>query len=164
MRTFILLFVLLPTIGFWQKNKDTLGRRLNHINFNLGGDGALLGLVYEHFQPVNNIFLSSKIGVGYQENFRFSGPPKKQFLTIPHHYTVNFGKKEIFFEAGLGGTLLFGPADIPYLVYPTLGIRTLPLSRTNRSNLRLYLNIPFSESFWDDIFFIPLGISFGYNF
>jgi hypothetical protein len=133
------------------------------------GDASLFSINYERqFLVSSTIILSSKFGLGYNEEFKLciigpcSSSPEK-YLTIPHHITGNFGKGKYFFEFGLGGTIINGNTNQPYLLYPIVGFRTLPLM-SNKFNFRIFGQIPFSGLETEDIIFIPFGVSLGISF
>ena len=62
-------------------------------------------------------------------------------MTIPHHVTANLGTSKSFFEFGIGGTMLVGETKVPYIFYPILGYRFLPLY-SNKLNFRIYFQPP----------------------
>jgi hypothetical protein len=172
MRKIILLTILL-IIGrelFSQNQEDIIDARpINNFNLNLLGDASIISINYERQFIVSPIFiLSSKLGLGYNEEFQLcifgpcSSPPEK-YLTMPHHITGNFGKGRHFFEFGLGGTIINGNTTQPYLLYPIVGYRIMPL-RSDKLNFRMFGLIPFSGLETDDILFIPFGYSFGISF
>lgn len=172
MRKVILVLILLNTdiILFAQNQKELVNTRpLNSISLNLLGDASIISLNYERQFLVSPTFiLSSKLGFGYNEEFQLciSGPcssAPEMYLTVPHHITVNIGKGRHFFEFGLGGTIINGNTTQPYLLYPIVGYRILPL-RSNKINIRIFGLLPFSGLETDDILFIPFGLSIGESF
>ncbi|MGB4204332.1 MAG: hypothetical protein WBJ84_01800 [Bacteroidales bacterium] len=102
--------------------------------------------------------------MGYNEEFQvFFGPPPEKYATIPHHITGNLGKGRHFFEFGIGGTIISGNTTQPYILYPIVGYRFLPLT-SDKFNFRVFGQIPFTGLETDDIIFIPLGLSLGVSF
>lgn len=87
--------------------------------------------------------LTGKLGAGYYQEIPIwknqLTPPK--YFTIPHHITGNLGKRQHFFEFGLGGTFLNGHSDNIYIIYPIIGYRLLPFE-SNKVNFRIYGQIP----------------------
>jgi hypothetical protein len=111
------------------------------------------------------------MGIGYNahlDDFEFQG----NYLTLPQHITMNFGKRKSFFEIGIGGTLFIGK-DLPnngtvyYDVYPIIGYRLHPLL-SKKVNFRIYSSFPpsFIISDWETFTFwwFPFGISLGIGF
>lgn len=159
-------WALLPA----QDQRDSLAQRpLNSINLNLLGDASLIALNYERaFVLSPDLILTSKIGLGYNEEFQICifGPcvdPPSKYRTIPHHLTANFGKGTNLFEIGLGGTKIYGDTRQPYLFYPIVGFRVLPL-KSGKANFRLFVQLPFSGLETDGYIFIPIGLNFGTSF
>ena len=68
-----------------------------------------------------------------------------------------------FFEFGLGGTLVAGKADHPYILYPIVGYRFLPVE-PNKLSFRVFGHVPFSEAAAKGVTFIPIGLSVGLGF
>jgi hypothetical protein len=133
------------------------------------GDASILSLNYEKLFLVSSTFiLSCKLGLGFNEEFRisFSGlnsSPPKRYLTIPHHVTGNIGKGRHFLEFGFGGTIISSNATPHYWFYPIVGYRYLPL-KSGKINVRVFGQIPFSELYGENIFFMPFGLSLGISF
>lgn len=88
-------------------------RPTNNIYLNLLGAVTLVSIDYEKLIPLTKKFiLSNKLGIGYN---RYAGecplPSNStcpRFFVVPHHFTANLGKKQNFFEIGLGGTIVVG--------------------------------------------------------
>ena len=122
-------------------------RPLNNISVNFIGDASYISIHYEKLHLKNKSYiLAYKLGLGYNQEFQLClfGPcssPAENYLTIPHHVTANLGTTRSFFEFGLGGTMLFGETAVPYIFYPILGYRFLPLN-SNQLNFRLYFQPP----------------------
>ncbi len=132
------------------------------------GDASIISINFEKlFSISDNLLLAGKIGLGYNEELKICvwgncSPPNKYF-TIPHHITLNYGRKKHFIELGLGGTLLVGETSEYYYLYPILGYRFFPL-KSNKINFRVFGELPLTN--WDNIgvIFIPFGISVGWSF
>ena len=138
----------------------------NNVNFNMFGDASFVSVNYERLIELSpGAFLASSLGVGYNAEFQFClfGPctyGPERFLTLPHHFTVNIGKKRHFFEVGIGGTVIIGNTSEHYFLYPLLGFRVQP-NKSGRGTIRLYFSVPFSGMETEDILWIPVGISIG---
>ena len=81
---------------------------------------------------------------------------------MPHHFTANLGKKQNFFEIGLGGTIVVGELQWQgrpkhYFLYPIIGYRVQPL-KSKKMIFRFYTNLFFPE---EAIILSPIGLSFG---
>lgn len=171
MKKIILITILLisTTILFAQNHEKIIDiRPLNGINISLSGDASIFSINYERQFLVRPTFiLSSKLGLGYNKELRFcifsSCTPERTYLTIPHHITGNIGKGIHFFEFGLGGTIIKGNTTQPYLFYPIIGYRILPL-KPGKFSFRIFGQLPFSGLLTDDISFFPFGLSFGASF
>ena len=176
MRKLILVTLQLYTsiLLYAQKQEEIINTRpLNSISLNLLGDASIVSLNYERqFLISPSFILTSKLGSGYNEENQlsicFSGscppsPSPERYFTIPHHITGNLGKGRHFFEFGLGGTFILGNTTQPYLLYPIVGYRILPL-QSDKINFRVFSLIPFSGLYTDDIVFIPLGLNLGISF
>ncbi len=165
-----LLLAISGVILFAQKKTDTTEiRPENNIYLNIIGDASIISANYERlFFITPHFFLSGKLGIGYNEEFKLNifGPssPPKQYLTIPHHITVNFGKRRSFLEFGLGGTIFNGNIYKHYWLYTIVGYRFQPL-KLNKVNFRIFGCIPsFTGLPTKDILFIPFGLSLGISF
>jgi hypothetical protein len=163
----VLFVVAFSGLSFAQTPENEKPTRpLNSINLNFLGDASIISLHYDRLHPINpSMMLSTKIGMGYNEDFLLCifGPcaPPKSYVTLPHHVTANFGKKKHFLEVGMGGTLIGGDTDRPYMLYPILGYRFLPLNPGNL-NFRIFGQYPLQEE--GDYLFAGVGISVGYCF
>ena len=172
MKKFILFLILIISgkIIFAQDNDDfAVKRPVNSIYINLLGDASIVSINYERILSIDSrVIWTSKLGLGFNErlDFRWPGAPSRPpvyFLTMPHHITGNLGKGRHLFEFGLGGTIIIGNTNFPYLYYPIVGYRILPL-RSNKTNFRIYVQIPFSGLDPGDVLFIPFGFSLGRSF
>ena len=155
-----------------EKIQSVDDRPLNNISLSFLGDASKVSINYEkQFLVAESFILTTKFGLGYNHEFRIClfGPcssPLKYYLTIPHHFTANLGKRRSFFEFGLGGTRLYGETNDPYILYPIIGYRFLPL-QSNKINFRLYfLTPPFEDGplGHPDIYFYIVGGSLGISF
>ena len=155
-----------------EKIQSVEDRPLNNISLNFLGDASQISINYEKQYLVGKSYiLSTRVGLGYNQEFCLSFwgvscSPVKDYLTIPHHFTANIGKRRSFFEFGLGGTILYGETSDPYILYPIIGYRFLPL-QSNKINFRLYfLPPPFEDGplGHTDIYFYIVGGSLGISF
>ena len=169
----LILFLILIISGkivFALDNEDfAVKRPVNSIYINLLGDASIISINYERILSIDApVIFTSKLGLGFNErlDFRWSGAPSEPpvyLLTIPYHITGNLGKGRHLFEIGMGGTIIIGNTNYPYLSYPIVGYRILPL-RSNKINFRIYVQIPFSGLDPGDVLFIPFGFSLGRSF
>lgn len=144
-------------------------RGLNNVYINLLGDMSHISINYERLFPLNEQqMFSAKIGLGYNEEFTlcFMGSCGNdlKFITIPHHFTFNYGNGRHYGEFGLGGTLVLGETINPYAVYPIIGYRIWPFNKL-KMNFRVYAQYPLNgiENL-EPILFIPIGFSMGITF
>ncbi len=157
----ILFFLSLISANGEQSHPDEIPK--NYIYFNLLGDASITSFSYERLLLISpGLKLAGKSGIGLNQELNIMGGSANLFATIPHHITSNFGKSKHHLEIGLGGTAIFGKTNEPYLLYPIVGYRFMPL-RENKINFRIYVSYPFSGLETDVIFFIPLGLSIGIN-
>jgi hypothetical protein len=172
MRKLILIILLLNSSKILIAQdiyEDVEKRPLNNVSLNFAGDASLVSINYERqFIVSPNFIISSRIGLGHYVEFETCSlkpciPPPDRFLTIPHHITGNLGKERHFFEFGFGGVVIDGNTPQPYIFYPLIGYRVLPLL-SKEISFRLFVHIPFSGIEVDGIFFIPAGFSFGLTF
>jgi hypothetical protein len=159
--------ILFSTITKGQPTEDTLYRRpSNNVYVNLLGDASWISINYERrFFVRPTYFLTGKIGYGYNEEFQICiwdnlCSSNHQYITIPHHISVNVGKGRHYLETGIGGTLIMGHTSQNYLLYPIVGYRLHPL-RKNKINFRIYGQVPFTGLITEDIIFFPFGLSVG---
>ena len=155
-----------------EKIQSVEDRPLNNISLNFLGDASKISINYEkQFLVGESFILTTKFGLGYNQEFRLClfgscSSPSKNYLTIPHHFTANLGNRRSFFEFGLGGTILYGETSEPYILYPIIGYRFLPL-QSNKINFRLYfLPPPYADGPYGhpDILFFIVGGSLGISF
>lgn len=124
----IVFFLFLSRLVLAQQAEDM--RPKNNLGINFFGEASLISLYYERVRFFHSTrLLALKGGVGYHEEFKIClgpCPSPKQFLTIPHHVGINWGKGRHFFEMGAGGTFFTNDAKLPYIVYGTLAYRVQP--------------------------------------
>jgi hypothetical protein len=141
---------------------------MENINLNLLGDASIVSANYEKlFQSGSFFLITGKVGLGYNREFQLCVfgpcPAPHDYITVPHHITGIFGRGRHFAEMGLGGTLILGPTRQHYLFYLTVGYRLQPL-RSNKVNVRIFVQIPFIGLNTEDIIFAPFGVSVGWCF
>lgn len=173
----VLLFLGSANFGAKAQKRDNLTEYTsntnsypkNHIYLNLLGDGSIYSLNYDRVWMLgepndSRQFLSTKIGIGYNEEFSLYSDVTDSYTTIPHHLTYNIGGPAMHFEVGLGGTLVLDQ-EPEYIIYPTLGMRFVPKRRQN-FNLRLFAQLPVLPyyDFKTRIWFLPFGTSLGVSF
>jgi hypothetical protein len=164
--TLIAIVFIIWIKGFTQSfNEFTYTRPLNSVNINLLGDISLISINYERYYLINPSFvLNSKLGVGLNPESPCCGTIPPIYITIPHHISGNIGKGKHFFEFGLGGTIIGGYDQKPYLLYPILGYRFLPIE-SGKVNFRFFGLLPFSGSLGaDEIYILPVGFNVGISF
>lgn len=167
----IVVHILFGTVLFAQNNIDPSNvRPINGININLLGDASLVSINYERLLLINsNFFIAGKAGLGYNEDFNICifGPcsPPEKYLTIPHLITGNLGIDVLFFEFGLGGTLISGNTNRHYLFYPIVGFRLQPLKSIGM-NFRGFFQYPHIDVLHEvnSLLFLPFGLSLGVCF
>lgn len=175
MRHFLLSLILTSTLLLnAQEPTDSMFLRpKNNVNLEVLGSASLVSLNFDRLFVVNpNLMLSGKIGVGFNQSqtFCFGDCDKKiGLLTVPHHLTINIGKKHHFLELGVGGTLFTGyHLAQQYVLYPLIGYRGTPL-KSGKGNFRIFALIPFSSKNnnsllflnKDNVLILPFGLSFG---
>ena len=164
-RITLVLILSLITFGLTAGDNPYLRPR-NNINLSLFGDASIISINYERLFANNpKFFLASKIGAGYSESM---GLPNKNtsLLSIPAHFTGNYGGRKHFFEFGFGGTALFygGLTYWDYCIYPMIGYRFQPLKK-DRVSFRIFAGYPLTgeidiHNYW----FFPAGFSIGFCF
>lgn len=168
----VLLVALITTtsfISFSQQQEEIIDERpLNNIYINLLGDASRVSINYErHFLVGTTFNLTSKLGLGYNEEFNFGGSSPDKYFTLPHHITGNLGKGRHFFEFGLGGTFLTGNKTLFYYLYPTIGYRISPL-KSKKINFRIFGQLPLYKydklDQLNDFTLLPIGLSMGISF
>jgi hypothetical protein len=167
----VILFSLLSLTCFPQESNNNLAKRdslkRNIFDFTLAGTGLVVSFNYCRIIQVKpDYFMSATIGLG---SVPFAGG-----ITIPHQLTYNFGRKNNFLEAGIGGVYWQGYENqengkeqlYSYNIVPIVGYRK------NFSNNKMVFRIYISpiirvsgEYFYKTHPALPYGgISFGYSF
>lgn len=129
-------------------------------------DGAsLFSLNFEKpFFLKPDLMLAAGVGFGYNEEFKLlSSQPPTQYFVLPHHVSINFGKKRSFLELGVGASWVRGDGNNYYLLYPMAGYRYHPFNRPGFS-FKAWLYYPFGPKFitgYEEVIFSPVGLSFG---
>lgn len=175
-RIIIALAILTSTTFLFAQNDEEsyINRPENNIYLStLGADLTIISINYERLIRIRpKSFLTVDMGIGYNtmvDDFEFQG---KGYLTFPHHFTMNLGRRKSFFEFGIGGTLFFGD-DLPndgtvyYDIYPIIGYRLHPLI-SKKVNFRVFASFPpsFIISDWENLTFwwFPIGVCLGIGF
>jgi hypothetical protein len=156
MKRIIIILILLASetiVNAQNTEESTFTRPKNNIYLNaLGVDVSIFSINYERlFLVRSKFFITGELGIGYNKVVEFevgqwSDAPVINFhgdyLTIPHHITINVGKHKSFFEFGIGGTAIIGN-DAPqyYYLYPIIGYRLHPL-QSKKVNVRIYASLP----------------------
>lgn len=161
----VLLLGFIFTAAFAQEKQQFVIKK-NSIDATIGGTGLAISFNYSRVLQVRpNYFIIASIGAG---SVPFSGG-----LSVPHQITINFGKKNNFLEAGLGGSYWTGTSTATaemeriysYQLCPIIGYRK---HFSNHLIFRAYFNplIHISgEYMYEDWKVLPyVGISFGWSF
>lgn len=147
------IFLLLNCTLLAQKGGRIQSRQpQNNVYLNFSGvDVSLASLNYERLIFTGSYsFVSVGMGVGYNKVLSFHSGLKNfpditsygDFMTLPHHITMNLGKYIHFLEIGLGGTAIVGPNPPEnYYLYPLIGYRLHPLQAI-RPDFRVYASFP----------------------
>ena len=167
----IFLCLLMASGTLLSQGLDAVGptRPLNSMSLNFLGDASLISVAYERqYILKENFLLTTKLGLGYNSEVSFClfgscSRSEYKYVTFPHHITGNWGKGKHFLEFGLGGTYVAGNTNYPYVVYPLLGYRILPLEK-DKLNFRIYHSYPFSGNDILDYYFAIIGLSVGVSF
>jgi hypothetical protein len=156
-----LLIAVIPALMAQGSEKPVNSRPINNVSVNFLGDASIISFNYERQILITENYIgSSKIGLGYNEEFCLFCSSAEQYITIPHHLTANLGANRHFFEIGFGGTYFYGNTTRPYVFYPIVGYRLLPL-KSNKISFRIFGQYPLAET---DIIFIPVGLNLGFSF
>ncbi|HLF65739.1 MAG TPA: hypothetical protein VI603_18405 [Saprospiraceae bacterium] len=158
------------TVVLSQSKTDSLYKRpANSFNVNLLGDASIVSCSYERlFYTKSNFFIAAKLGVGYSKEFRICfgrcTTRPNTYLTIPHHLTMNLGKRTSFLEIGIGGTKVSSLTFRNYLLYPIIGYRYQPI-RINQASFRISIHVPvIGRNKEEDVLFSPFGFNLGVCF
>lgn len=170
----LLLTFLLVLSSLCGKAQFEEQRPIGSVSFGFGGEGLLISLSLDlRLIKVNDFFLSSRVGVGTQ---LFGS-------NHPHSLSVNYGKKNLFFELGMGrniaytrtiGVLSPSVTRRDEWIYAIAGLKYQHLK--GRSEFRFYFNPMFDigklerNSYGDSLIFgskkvmFYMGISWGVMF
>jgi len=159
-----IIFAIAVVFLFAQNKKDTTKLRpLQNINLSYVGVPTSFAFNYERSFLINpRFFLTGQIGIGYYEEFLLFGSDPENSVTIPHHFTGNWGKGKHLLEFGLCGFIIPGNTGKHYVLGPIVGYRFQPL-KSNKVNFRIFGSIPVI-GFDNNIYFAPVGISVGFVF
>lgn len=137
-------------------------RSSNVIFLGLLNGGSIASINYEHlFFSKSNFMIAT--GAGFGVGGLNALWVTQRYLVIPHYATMNIGKKEHFFELGLGGSYASSRYSNEYYIFPIIGYRLQPLE-PSKVNFRVFANIPFGGYEDAEIIFSPIGLSVGLNF
>lgn len=138
----------------------------NLVDITYGGTGLFLSANYSRVLLLQrNFFASASMGVG---SVLGAGG-----LSLPHQFTVNFGKSRDFFETGIGGSFWAGKSNssgvnesiFSYNISPVAGYRRYIY---DDFVLRIYASPLFhvaGEIFFGEYKILPYGgICLGYTF
>lgn len=138
---------------------------LEGLEINILGQGSIVSMMYEKRSRLKGkTFFTSRIGLGYQEEFCVldCGKPDR-FLTLPHSMTLNLGGWRHWLEVGLGGVLLLESPIKNYEIFPIVGYRYMSYT-PNRFFLRLSLHAPLEGWLSREYVIWPAALSFGASF
>jgi len=168
-KTTCLVFILLLSgaiTPFLTAGTNPYLRPGNNASISLFGGASIISINYERlFANNRKFFLAGNIGLGYSESMDL---PNKNtsLLSIPLHFTGNYGGRKHYFEFGLGGTLLLYGKFIywDYCIFPMVGYRFHPLKK-DKFSFRVFAGYPVTEkidihNYW----FFPVGVSLGFCF
>jgi hypothetical protein len=131
-------------------------------------DETVLSLNYERlFYVKPKIFFTAALGLGCTTdqdfyNFYYYTDYHSLHFAVPHHITMNVGKRHSYFEFGTGGTEIIGNVGQHYYCYAIIGYRFSHFKSIGE-NYRIYTSIPLNGWGKDD-FWYPIGISAGIVF
>jgi len=183
----IALALIMSGIILFAQNHETSQTKKPLSNIflsSIGADISLYSINYERlFLAKPKSFFTGGLGIGYNKIAVFtesfilpSIDSYGNYLTIPHHITINIGKRKSRFELGIGGTAVIGNnAPEKYYLYPIIGYRLHPLI-TNKANFRVYTTYPIEcienmlnilhgagHENWG-LWWFPIGVSIGIAF
>ena len=149
--------------------ESPVNRPRNNIYLStLGADLTIVSINYERLFFIRpKFFFTGELGIGYNKEMdigiAYSSSNQfqnAQYLTIPHHITMNVGKRKSFLEFGIGGTGIIGNAKQNYYWYPIIGYRLHPF-KSKKANFRVNSSFPIIG--WENMEFyvLPLGVSLG---
>jgi len=158
----IIIFFISCKILTSQDNADSyLTRPLDGLYLNLLGDASIVSMHYEKLFPINrNLFITSKLGLGYSSELLAFGPFPESYITVPFHITTIVGRNRSFVEIGIGATLSLGTPNSS-VIYPVFGYRLQPLI-VRKTSFRIIAQYPIVSN--DIPFFSPIGFNLGVSF
>lgn len=134
----------------------------------LCSDETVISVNYERlFYVKPKLFFTAGLGVGCTTdqdfyNFYYYTDYYSMHFALPHHITMNVGKKNSYFEFGIGGTEIIGNVNQHYYCYAIIGYRFTKFKSIGE-NFRVFTSFPFNgwgnEDFW-----YPIGIIAGIVF
>lgn len=134
----------------------------------LCSDETVLSVNYERLFYVRpKLFFTAGLGIGCTtvqdfSNFYYNTDYHSLHFAIPHHITMNVGKRHSYFEFGTGGTEIIGDVNQHYYCYAIIGYRFSHFKSIGE-NYRIYTSFPLNgwrnQDFW-----YPIGISAGIVF
>lgn len=146
-----------------QKNDSTGFIHSSNIYVTALGDVSDLSINFENrFVITPGFFVTGKIGIGFCREFSFFNTPSKDYFALPHHISLNFGRRRGFFEIGMGGTYVpLKPYYPYYFLYPFAGYRFQSM-HANKLVFRIFVSYPLSGNFMEGLPFWPVGGSIGF--
>jgi len=166
----ICLMPFLPSLSHAQSSDSLFANRpLSSINVGLLGDASYLSFSYElvlYNHPY--YFFTAELGIGYNRAGNICLPlfcsSKETVLTVPAHFTANFGDGKHFLEVGFGVTRFFGDSNYDFLGYPQLGYRYMPTEPYN-PNFKFFFQLAHLFGVHPvDAYFSYIGLSIGFSF
>ena len=166
MKKYALVFIsLLPMALIYAQEEavpDT-NRSDFTLSLNVVGDLSLFSLGFDKLFFVKPVLvISGMVGLGFNSEFDLSDNPSNTYFVLPHHLTVNYGKRKSFLEFGIGGSLVTRSQYSGYFVYPIIGYRLHPFKNPGFS-FRAWLFYPFGQTSKVaelNILLVPYGLSF----
>lgn len=136
----------------------------------LGGNGIIYSINYEHrLQAVGN-GLGLRIGIGYADSKFNSGRRRTtalSFITIPAEVNILLGNNGKYFELGMGATYFSGNLNIGGVLLQDNLIGTMVIGyRKQPLKSGLLFKIAMTPIYTKSVGFMPLffGLSIGYSF
>lgn len=166
MKIYALIFIaLFPLALIYSQEEPTPDNNRSDftLSLNVVGDLSLFSLGFEKLFFVKpSLIISGKLGLGFNTEFDLSDNPSDTYFVLPHHLTVNYGKRKSFLEFGIGGSLVTKSQYSGYFVYPMLGYRLHPFKNPGFS-FRAWLFFPIGQISKVEelnILIVPYGLSF----
>ncbi len=166
---FIFAFII-SMVGYAQREADVENKLYrNSILLGILETGSFASVSYERRLPVNpNFFVAPSVGLGFnQEGYLFDFTLVEDpliYATIPHRITACLGSGKHFLEIGVGATYIEAKnRESNYFGYQTIGYR-FQSAPSGRAVFRLILSYPVGGYKSTDVYYFPLGVSFGQAF